>query len=105
MAEREIELLKRELNMMIVSQQPPMGGGGGAQGGGHAPSAPGAPGNTPTPKKRKGKLREKLLKQKQGQDNVISLPSGNFLQYAKVFTIFLCVTLNPLFQNKILILL
>ena len=70
--------------MMIVSQQPPMGGGGGAQGGGHAPSAPGAPGNTPTPKKRKGKLREKLLKQKQGQDNVISLPSGTSLQSAKV---------------------
>ena len=75
MAEREIELLKRELNMMIVSQQQPPGGR--AKGGGQGPG--GNAGNTPTPKKRKGKLREKLLKQKQGDNvsSVISLPSGN----------------------------
>ena len=70
MAEKEMELLKRELNMMIVSQQQPPPGGKG--------QGPGNGGNTPTPKKRKGKLREKLLKQKPGDNvsSVISLPSG-----------------------------
>ena len=56
LAEREIDLLKRELNMMIVQT------GGG----------------TPTPKKRKGNFKKKLLKQKEEKNSsVISAPSGN----------------------------
>ena len=79
LAEKEMELLKRELNMMIVSGQAAGGGfGGGVKKDGHGHPAPPGSGNTPTPKKRKGKLREKLLKQKQGDNvsSVISLPSG-----------------------------
>ena len=57
LAEREIDLLKRELNMMIVQTQ----------------------GGTPTPKKRKGNFKKKLLKQKEEKNSsVISAPSGKF---------------------------
>ena len=55
LAEREIDLLKRELNMMIIQTQ----------------------GGTPTPKKRKGNFKKKLLKQKEEKNSsVISAPSG-----------------------------
>ena len=54
LAEREIDLLKRELNMMIQTT-----------------------GGTPTPKKRKGNFKKKLLKQKEEKNSsVISGPSG-----------------------------
>ena len=55
LAEREIDLLKRELNMMITQTQ----------------------GGTPTPRKRKGNFKKKLLKQKEEKNSsVISAPSG-----------------------------
>ncbi len=71
LAEREIDLLQRELNMMI--QQQTGGGGGGV-----------AAITTPTPKKRKGhfkRSRLKLLKKDGSKDqpnanSVISAPSG-----------------------------
>jgi mitogen-activated protein kinase kinase kinase 9 len=53
LAAREIDLLERELHIMIIQQQ------------------------TPTPKKRKGKFKRgrlKILKKEPGQN--ISLPSG-----------------------------
>ena len=57
LAEREIDLLKRELNMMIVQTNS----------------------GTPTPKKRKGNFKKKLLKQKEEKiSSVISAPSGKF---------------------------
>ena len=63
LAEREIDLLKRELNMMIVQT------GGG----------------TPTPKKRKGNFKKKLLKQKEEKNSsVISAPSGKIFFINKI---------------------
>ena len=63
LAEREIDLLQRELNVMILQQQG---------------------GSVPTPKKRKGnfkKSRLKLLKNKdvhQSSSAMISAPLGNY---------------------------
>ena len=60
LAERELTLLQRELNIMIVQQQ-------------HQPHA-----TTPTPKKRKGKFRKRLLKKEpsSSSSSMISAPSG-----------------------------
>ena len=64
LAEREIDLLKRELNMMIVQTNS----------------------GTPTPKKRKGNFKKKLLKQKEEKiSSVISAPSGKQLFDIKIF--------------------
>lgn len=59
LAERELTLLQRELNIMIVQQQ-------------HQPHA-----TTPTPKKRKGKFRKRLLKKEpsSSSSSMISAPS------------------------------
>jgi mitogen-activated protein kinase kinase kinase 9 len=58
--EREMTLLQRELNIMIHQQQPQV--------------------TTPTPKKRKGKFRKRLLKKEPStaSNSMISGPSGEF---------------------------
>ena len=58
--EREMTLLQRELNIMIHQQQPQV--------------------TTPTPKKRKGKFRKRLLKKEPStaSNSMISGPSGEY---------------------------
>jgi hypothetical protein len=56
--EREIDLMQRELIIAMMQQ------------GNHHP------GPRPTPKKRKGKFRQRALNKKEG-GNIISMPSGN----------------------------
>jgi serine/threonine protein kinase len=64
LAEREFTLVQRELNIMLNQQQP------------HGPS-------TPTPKKRKGKFKKRLLKKEPSSSNnsMISGPSGEYYRF------------------------
>lgn len=61
LAEREIDLLERELNMMMIQQEQAA-----------------AAASTPTPKKRKGKFRKSRLRllKKDGGGHHISMPTG-----------------------------
>ena len=65
MAEREIELLERELSMMMIQQE-------------RAAAAA-----TPTPKKRKGKFKKSRLRllKRDGGHHSISMPTGNAAFY------------------------
>lgn len=58
LAEREIDLMQREIIIAMMQQ------------GHHNPGGP-----RPTPKKRKGKFRHRALNKKEG-GNIISMPSG-----------------------------
>jgi hypothetical protein len=59
LVEREMDLMQRELIIAMMQQ-------------GHHP------GPRPTPKKRKGKFRQKALNKKEPGNN-ISMPSGKFI--------------------------